>query len=63
MVLFFNKDVYFCLGDIIKDSDNFFLMIKVVWVSVLGIEYFEVKSSVYFLSNFIYYIYKGKDFY
>lgn len=61
MALFLNKDVYFCLGDITKDSDNFSSMIKAAWASALGIEYFEVKSSVHFSSNSTYYIYKGKD--
>ncbi|CAB1238941.1 inovirus Gp2 family protein [Vibrio cholerae] len=61
VALFLNKDVYFCLGDITKDSDNFSSMIKAAWASALGIEYFEVKSSVHFPSNSTYYIYKGKD--
>ncbi|EPO2954434.1 inovirus Gp2 family protein [Vibrio cholerae] len=63
VALFLNKDIYFCLGDITKDSDNFSSMIKGAWASALGIEYFEVKSCVHFPSNSTYYIHKGKNTY
>ncbi len=63
MALFLNKDVYFCLGDVTNDSGNLSSMIKGAWASALGIEYFEVKSSVHFLSNSTYYIYKEKESY
>ncbi|MBF4264325.1 inovirus Gp2 family protein [Vibrio anguillarum] len=36
-------------------------MIKEAWASALGINYFEVRSSVHFPSNSTYYIHKGKD--
>ncbi|MGY5763293.1 inovirus Gp2 family protein [Vibrio cincinnatiensis] len=63
VALIINKDVYFCLGNFSNDSGNLSSMIKEAWASALGIEYFQVESSVHFPKNSTYYIHKGKESY
>jgi hypothetical protein len=59
LALFFNRDIYYCPGNYQHDYGNLSSMIKEAWASALGLDCFEVNTSIHFPENSIYYVSKS----